>query len=178
MKLKVKIARRMFLILSLSTFVMFLFDCGVSENILVAETNTGVDVGQQAPTFELLTIEDKKLELESFRKDKVVLLVFGATWCPHCRHEVPLLKEYYNKFKDDGLEVLNVDIQESKKKVGSFVEKNQINYPVVLDSTADVARLYKVVGIPLNIILNKNGVIKYRENIPPDGNVLEKLLVN
>jgi hypothetical protein len=34
------------------------------------------------------------------------------------------------------------------------------------------------VGIPLNIILDKNGVIKYRENIPPDGNVLEKLLVN
>ncbi len=168
-----KTARRMFLILSLSTFVM----CGVSENILVAETNTGVDVGQKAPTFKLLTIDGKELELESFGKDKVVLLVFGATWCPHCRHEVPILKEYYNKFKDDGLEVLNIDIQESKKKVSSFVGKNKINYPVILDSTAKVATLYKVRGIPLNIILDKDGIIKYRENTPPSKEILEKLLV-
>ncbi|MFQ5712719.1 MAG: TlpA family protein disulfide reductase [Candidatus Scalinduaceae bacterium] len=169
---------RMFLILSLSTFVMFLYEYGVSENILFAETNTGVAVGQKVATFELLTIDDEKLELESFRKDKVVLLVFSATWCPACRHEIPLLKEYYGEYKDDGLEILNIDIQESKKKVGSFVEKNKINYPVVLDSIAKAAMLYEVRGIPLNIILDKDGIIKYRENIPPSKEILEKLLVN
>ena len=48
---KMKISRRMFLILSLSAVVMFLVECGVSENILVAETNTGIDVGLKAATF-------------------------------------------------------------------------------------------------------------------------------
>jgi peroxiredoxin len=178
MGLKIKMVKRMFCVLSLSAFVIFLFECGFSKNISVAETNTGVDVGQKAATFELLTIDDKKLELETFRKDKVVLLVFGATWCPACRHEMPLLKEYYSEFKDDGFEVLNIDIQESKEKVGSFVEKNEINYPVVLDSIAKVTTLYKVRGIPLNILLDKNGVIKYRENIPPSKDDIKKLLVN
>jgi peroxiredoxin len=178
MGLKVGVVKRTFFVLSLSAFVMFLFECVASKNMLVAETDTGVDVGQKAATFELLTIDDKKLELESFRKDKVVLLVFGATWCPACRHEIPLLKEYYNEFKDDGLEVLSIDIQESKKKVGSFVKKNEINYPVVLDSIAKVAMLYKVRGIPLNIILDKNGVIKYRENRPPSKDDIKRLLVN
>jgi peroxiredoxin len=169
---------RMFMVLILSTFVMFLFTLSFNGNVVIAETNTGVEIGQKAATFELLTIDDKKLELESFRKDKVVLLVFGATWCPACRHEMPILKEYYNEFKGDGLEVLSIDIQESEKKVGSFVEKNEINYPVVLDSMAEVAMLYKVRGIPLNIILDKDGIIKYRDNAPPSKEILEKLLVN
>jgi peroxiredoxin len=169
---------RMFMVLILSTFVMFLFTLSFNGNLLFAETSTGVEIGQKASTFELLTIDDKKVDLETFRKDKIVLLVFGATWCPACRHEIPLLKEYYSEFKGDGLEMLNIDIQESKKKVGSFVEKNEINYPVVLDSMAEVATLYNVRGIPLNIILDKDGIIKYRDNAPPSKEILEKLLVN
>jgi hypothetical protein len=47
---------------------------------------------------------------------------------------------------------------------------------VVLDSSADVARLYKVVGIPLNIILDKNGVIVYKENKLPTKEFLKGLL--
>lgn len=77
---------------------------------------------------------------------------------------------------NDGLKVLGIDVQESKKKVSSFIGKNQINYPVALDSNADVARLYQVVGIPLNIVLDKNGVIRYRDNRPPSKEVLEKWL--
>lgn len=171
-----KTVLRMFLILSLSTFVMFFLTFSTNNNIVFAEVETGVNIGQKASQFKLMTIDGKELELESFAKDKVTLLVFGATWCPACKHEVPLLKEYYKEFKDDGLNVLAIDIQESEKKVKSFVEKNQINYPVVLDSNAGVAMLYKVVGIPLNIILNKNGVIRYKENKPPSKKVLEKLL--
>ena len=166
---------RVFLILSLSTFVMF-FVKSTNDNTVFAGVETGVNVGQKASPFKLSTVDGKELELESFAKDKVTLLVFGATWCPSCRHEIPILKEYYNELKDDGLNVLNIDIQESEKKVKSFVKKQQINYPVVLDSSAKVAMLYKVVGIPLNVILDKNGVIVYKENRPPGKELLKKLL--
>ena len=153
----------------------FFVSC-TNDNIVFVDVETGVNVGQKASSFKLSTVDGKELELESFAKDKVTLLVFGATWCPACRHEIPILKEYYNELKDDGLNVLNIDIQESEKKVKSFVEKQQINYPVVLDSNAKVAMLYKVVGIPLNVILDKNGVIVYKENRPPGKEALKKLL--
>lgn len=169
------IAVRTFVILLLSTFVMFFLTFNATEDVVFAENETGIDVGKKAPPFKLLTIDGEEIELESFAKDKVSLLVFGATWCPHCVHEIPILKEYYNEFKEDGFEVLGIDIQESKKKVKSFAERNKINYPVVLDSNAKVARLYKVVGIPLNIVLDKNGVIVYKENKPPSKEILEKL---
>jgi len=167
---------RIVLILSLSTFVMFFSTFGTNDNTVFAEVETGVNVGQKASPFKLSTVDGKELELESFAKGKVTLLVFGATWCPSCRHEIPILKKYYNELKDDGLNVLAIDIKESEKKVKSFVEKQQINYPVALDSSAKAAMLYKVVGIPLNVILDKNGVIRYKENRPPDKEVLEKLL--
>ncbi len=167
---------RMFSVFLLSAFVMLI--SSFNATILFAEIETGVDVGQKATPFKLLTVDGKEIELESFAKDKVTLLVFGTTWCPACRHEIPILKEYYNDLKDDGLKVLGIDVQESKKKANSFVEKNRINYPVALDSNAKVAMLYKVVGIPLNVILDKNGVIRYKENKPPSKELLEKLLKN
>ena len=167
---------KLFAISLLSILGMFVLPFSASEGKVFAEVEAGVDVGKKAASFKLLTLDGKEIELDSFAKDKVTLLVFGATWCPSCRHEIPLLKEFYTEFKDEGLNVLGIDIQESAKKVKSLVDKKKINYPVVLDSKADVARLYKVIGIPLNIVLDKNGVIVYKGNRPPDKELLKKLL--
>jgi len=166
---------RPFVILLLSTFVAFSLTFNVTKDLVFAEVKTGIDVGQKASPFKLSTVDGKEIELGTFAKDKVTLLVFGTTWCPSCRHEIPILEEYYSEFKDDGLNVLGIDIQESVKKVKSLIEKHQITYPVVLDSNADVASLYKVVGIPLNVILDKNGVIIYKENKPPSKEFLKGL---
>jgi peroxiredoxin len=167
---------RLFAISLLSILGMFVLPFSAPGSKVFAEVEIGVDVGKKAAPFKLLTVDGKEIELESFAKDKVTLLVFGATWCPSCRHEIPLLKEFHTEFKDEGLNVLGIDIQESAKKVKSLIKKKGINYPVVLDSKADVARLYKVVGIPLNIVLDRNGVIEYKGNKFPDKELLKKLL--
>ncbi len=167
---------RLFAISLLSILGMLVLPFSALEDKVFAEVKTGIDVGEKAASFKLLALDGKEVELGFFAKDKVTLLVFGATWCPSCRHEIPLLKEFYTEFKDQGLNVLSVYIQESAKKVKSLADKKKINYPVVLDSNADVARLYKVIGIPLNIVLDKNGVIVYKENRPPDKELLKKLL--
>ena len=167
---------RPFVILLLSTFVVFSLAFNVTEDLVFAEVETGIDVGQKASPFRLLTVDGKEIELGSFAKDKVTLLVFGATWCPSCRHEIPILKEYYSELKDDGLNVLGIDIKENVKKVKSLVDKMQINYPVALDSDGKVRSLYNVRGIPLNIILDKNGVIVYKENKLPSKEFLKGLL--
>ena len=170
------IVMRLFAISLLSILGMLFLPFSASEDKVFAEVEIGVDIGMRAASFSLLTLDGKEIELESFAKDKVTLLVFGTTWCPSCRHEIPLLKEYYSEFKDEGLNVLGIDIQESVKKVKSLADKNKINYPVVLDSKAVAARLYKVVGIPLNIVLDRDGIIVYKANKPPEKEFLKKLL--
>ncbi len=165
-----------FFILLLSAFVMLFLSLNAHDNVVYAKVVTGIEVGEKVLPFKLSTLDNKELELESFAKDKVTLLVFSATWCPSCRQEIPILNKYYNKFKDKGLNVLGIDIQESKQKVGSFAEKFRINYPVALDTNANVARRYNVEGIPLNIIIDKSGVIRYKEHKPPSKRLLVKFL--
>ncbi len=167
---------RLFAISLLSILGMVFLPFSASDSKVFAEVETGVDIGMRAASFNLQTLDGKEIELDSFAKGKVTLLVFGTTWCPSCRHEIPHLKEYYSELKDDGLNVLGIDIQESAKKVKSLMDKNEVNYPVALDSKAVAARLYKVVGIPLNIVLNRNGVIEYKANALPDKEFLKKLL--
>lgn len=172
-----KIVNKTLIVLSICAFIMFFSFYGV-DSVLFAGVETGPNVGQKAPTFKLSNINGGDLDLESFRKGKTILLVFGATWCPSCRHEVPDLNEYYNDFKGKNFEVINIDIGESEKKVRSFVKKNKIEYNVVLDTDSYVSFTYKVSGIPLNIVVDKEGIIKYREHELPGRNVLKKILAN
>ncbi len=162
------------LLLSLSAVVMLFLSFNAHESIVLAKVATGIELGDKALSFKLSTLNDKELELESFAKGKVTLLVFSATWCPGCRNEIPVLREYYNEFKDKGLNVLSIDIQENQQKVRSFADKYRINYPVALDTYANVARQYNVEGIPLNIIMDKMGVIRYKEHKPPSKRLVLK----
>ncbi len=174
--LKMNTVMRMYIVFLLSVLVMSCLLLSTNDNIVFANVKTGIEVGQKASGFKLLTTDNKGIELETFSKNKVTLLVFGATWCHSCRNEVSDLKGYYNELKDKGLKLISVDIQENKKAVVSFIEKFQINYPVALDTNGSVARQYNIVGIPLNIVMDKNGVIRYKEHSPPGKKFLLKLL--
>jgi peroxiredoxin len=122
--------------------------------------NKGVDVA--APDFVLKDLNDKEVKLSDYR-GKVVLLNFSTTWCPHCRTIIPYLKELYEKYKDKDFVILNIDIQESKKRVSAFAAKFEIPYKVLLDTDAEVAMLYEIVGVPNLILVNREGIIVCRQ---------------
>ncbi len=113
---------------------------------------------ETAPDFVLEDLEGKKVKLSDY-KGKVVLLVFSTTWCPYCRTEIPHLKKMYSQYKERGFEVINIDIQESKKKVSSFAAKHELPYKVLLDADGEVARLYGVKGVPTKVLIGKEGKI-------------------
>ncbi len=102
-------------------------------------------------------------------KDKEVILIFWATWCPHCKAEIPRVVEFYNERKDK-IAVVGINAGESKAKVASFAQKTGISYPIVLDPGTSVARLYNVVGVPTIVAVNKNGEIIY------SGHSMEELI--
>lgn len=114
-----------------------------------------------SPDFTLPNLKGENLSLSTFLGKKVVLLVFGATWCPHCRNEIPELKEIYGKFKDKEFVLLSIDIGESKKKVEAFVGENSITYPVLLDEKSEVAQEYKVYGIPTVFLIDRQGKVVF-----------------
>jgi peroxiredoxin len=116
--------------------------------------------------FTLPNLAGENISLSDFLGKKVVLLVFGASWCPHCLKEIPELKEIYEKFKDRDFVLLSIDIGESKKKVEAFVKENSLPYPVLLDEKSEAASSYKVYGIPTVFLIDRQGKIAFKGGAP------------
>ncbi|MBM4272235.1 MAG: redoxin domain-containing protein [Deltaproteobacteria bacterium] len=127
-----------------------------------------------APDFTLKDVNGRKFTLGNYR-GRPVLLIFITTWCPTCRAEIPHYKNIHATYSSRGLEVVNIDIQESKEKVSQFVSKYQIPYKMLLDENGDVAGIYNIVGVPSMVLIDKEGKILSRKYHTMD-TILETLL--
>ncbi len=117
-----------------------------------------IAVEQNAPDFRLKDLEGRQVSLGDFR-GRPVLLVFGTTWCPYCREEIPRIKELYRQNRGKRLEVLNIYINEETKKVADFASKQALPYPVLLDSDGKVAEQYLVRGVPTLVLVDPQGKV-------------------
>ena len=111
-----------------------------------------------AEDFELAALAGGKLKLSSFR-GSVVYLNFWATWCPPCRAEMPSMERLYTRLKDKGLEIVAVDLQESKDQVQKFVKENKLTFTVLLDSSGTVGSAYGAQSIPTTYLVDRRGMI-------------------
>lgn len=116
--------------------------------------------------FTLKDIKGKDVTLGNFIGKNVILLVFSATWCPPCNKEIPELKKLHNEYGESGLKIIDVYIQESRRKLVNFVKNKDIPYTILLDLDGGVARQYKVRGIPTLMVIDKKGIIQKR-SYPP-----------
>jgi len=111
-----------------------------------------------APDFTLKDLKGKTFTL-SKNSGKPILLFFGATWCPACRTEIPAIKKIYTTYSIKGLEVIYINIGESAKRVGRFVQSNSLPYRVLLDENEIVADRYNIIGVPTFILVDNNSLI-------------------
>jgi peroxiredoxin len=117
--------------------------------------------GQLPPDFTLKDSTGANIQLSAY-KGKVVLLNFWATWCGGCKVEIPWLVEFEKRYKNSGLAVIGVSMDENGwKTVKPFLEESQINYPVVIGDDA-MAKAYRVVGMPMTILIGRDGKIAAR----------------
>jgi cytochrome c biogenesis protein CcmG/thiol:disulfide interchange protein DsbE len=126
-----------------------------------APKNTFAKPGHRmaAPDFALTDASGRAVKLSDFR-GKVVLLNFWATWCAPCGAEVPLLVGFQREYRDRGLQVLGVSLDEDGwKSVRPYIEKRQVNYPVMIGN-GDIARAYGgLESVPTTVIVDKTGRI-------------------
>jgi peroxiredoxin len=138
---------------------------------------TGVQIGDQAADFRLATLDGDEIALSDFR-GSVVLVNFWATWCGPCRSEMPAFQGAYEARAEDGLVVLAVNYQQKAEEVRPFVEELGLTFPVVLDPSLRVARLYQVRGLPSSMIVDPDGVVRVRHigEMTPD--MLQRYLLD
>ena len=111
-----------------------------------------------APDFTLVDSKAATIKLSNFR-GRVVLLDFWATWCEGCKVEIPWYMEFQKKYKDNGLSVVGVSVNDDGwKSVKPFLEAKQVNYPVVLGDW-DLAGRFGVTSLPVTLLIDRNGSV-------------------
>ena len=112
-------------------------------------------VGDIALPFSTMDLEGKQVRLTDY-KGKGVLINFWASWCNPCVNELPLLNEAY---KIAGVEMLAINVGEKTGRVQKFVERYELEFPIVLDSDLKIKQTYQVVGMPLTLLIDEDGTI-------------------
>lgn len=105
-------------------------------------------------------LADYKLEgtLPDFA-GKVVLVDFWASWCGPCRHSFPALQEIHQKYKDQGVVVLGISLDEDKADMDGFLKKSKTDFAIVRDAKGKLAEKLDVNSIPASYLLDKSGKI-------------------
>lgn len=123
------------------------------------DSNAG---GEKAPDFTLEDLDGNTVSLSDYQ-GKNVYINFFATWCPPCRGEMPDLEKIYQKYKDEDIVVLAVDLGEDKDTVKSFIEENKYNFNVLLDSDQTATEQYNITSIPVSVFIDKQGNIEAKQ---------------
>ena len=117
--------------------------------------------GHLAPDFALKTLDGKTVRLSDLRGKKVVLINFWATWCPPCRSEMPTMQQIYTEYKGKGFEILAINIEpDSKDEIRDFMKELRLTFPVLLDSDMKVTRTYRLIGLPVSMLIDRQGIIR------------------
>jgi peroxiredoxin len=125
----------------------------------------------QAPSFALPSLENGTVALEDLRGN-VIVVHFGASWCPFCRAEDPHLEALYQKYKDRGVMALVVNVGEPHAAAARWKDEAAFSFPMLLDRDGQVAARYAPpdaqpdlprheVMVASNLIIDRAGNVRF-----------------
>ncbi len=124
-------------------------------------------VGKDAPALQIEEWFGEDPGTLASMNGKPVLMVFWATWCPHCRREMPNVEETWNKYKDKGLEIVAVTKNSGRQnsdQVREYISANGLTFPIGVDEGGQTSRAYSVQGIPAAALIDKDGKVVVRDH--------------
>jgi peroxiredoxin len=121
-------------------------------------------IGTEPIPFEVTGIDGETISPDMY-DGKVVLLDFWATWCGPCRQELPNMKSVYQKYHDEGFEIIGISLDRTVDRVRQFIEKENMDWVQFCDEAYwdnEISNLYAVRSIPMTYLLDRNGVIRHK----------------
>ncbi len=119
---------------------------------------TELAIGKTAPDFTTHTLKGKRIQLSKVKAD-YTLLVFWASWCPHCTAALPKLKKYYNPQHHEKLQIIAVSVDDSRKPVIKEVRKEGYEWINIAEQKgwdSPIAEEYGVSSTPTFFLLGKD----------------------
>lgn len=145
-------------------WAVLLFALIVFPGCKPSQESAGLSPQKPAPVWTLKDLDGKDVSFAQF-KGKVVVIDFWATWCGPCKVEIPGYIELQKKYGKDGLAIIGISIdQNGPAQVKKFVEKNGMNYQVLMADDAIVAAFGDFTSIPTTFLINREGMIIHQKS--------------
>jgi cytochrome c biogenesis protein CcmG, thiol:disulfide interchange protein DsbE len=117
-------------------------------------------VGRAASGFSLVALDGAPVSLTA-QRGRVVVLNFWASWCyPACYEEAPVLERGWRDYRDRGVTVMGVIIQDSPEAASKFVREFSLSFPNARDTTGKISVDWGVYGVPETFFVDRRGQIR------------------
>lgn len=122
-----------------------------------------VRAGDRAPEF--VSVKDargKRMKLKKYRKKKIVVLTFGASWCKPCKKELPAWEKLAKKYKSKGVVFVAVNIDQSTDKGKAFVKEAGVKtMRAGYEASGTTVESYDPPSMPSTFVIDKRGIVRW-----------------
>ena len=117
-------------------------------------------IGRAAQDVVLTRIDGGSGSVLSLRQDKKAILVFWATWCPHCYEDLGAINDNFVSIEKKGIKVILVDVGESAQDVKDYFNRRQMKLISFVDEDSYLQSTYHLVAVPTLIFIDEKGIIR------------------
>jgi len=114
----------------------------------------------EAGNFTLKSADGSNIRLSEYR-GQVVMLNFWASWCGPCRQEFPHLNTLQKKYTDLGFTIFGINVEQDRGQADKVLRDIPVTFPILFDEENHVSELYNVDAMPMTVLLDRNGIIRY-----------------
>jgi cytochrome c biogenesis protein CcmG/thiol:disulfide interchange protein DsbE len=133
----------------------------IMTGLLLSMQAFAVKEGEMAPDFTLPDIHEggQAVSLQQFR-GKTVYVDFWASWCAPCLRSLPLINELYGKYREQGFEVIAINVDDPVEDGQDFLLDVDLDYLTPADTANKVLEAYGVQGMPTSYLIDTEGVVR------------------
>lgn len=146
--------------LFLLTLLLFSSASAWSMSHLSIQTDTNPLIGKRAPDIVLTKSDGTSASVLDTRQGQKAVLVFWATWCPHCYEELGMLNGSITSIEQKGVKIILVDVGESKEDVKGYFNRRQMKLISYVDENSFLQDTYHLRGVPTLVFVDEKGIVR------------------
>jgi peroxiredoxin len=127
---------------------------------ILSSSASALDVGAKMPSTALKDLAGRTID-PSTLAGKVVLIDFWASWCAPCKQELPALEKLHKKYKDKGLVVIGVSVDNDLDKARALAKSLKLSFANAHDADHTVAEKFDPPRMPSSYVIDQKGIVRH-----------------